>query len=1275
MKSIFFGINIFILYVFLYSIKLISSIEFNYPSAISLNNGNIFIIEKMGIFIYDEQLKNIIYEYPFTEESEQINTLDKLSNIIIKKSNNYIICLINLKIYFFNETGELLLQENYALITDECYHLSLTSIPLEDDNYFYYTVGYYTYSTENKAYIFHLLYYKIDLIENKNNYINSLDFDIFISSFWGTSHDFLNQGLDCQYMSEFDYNSVNQLVCFVIIKRSNKPALSQIFFDVDKSEISKSNDYYYGYVESLNEVKKLQSITNNNRDNSLICLLFTDESLNCYLYEYEDKGYFYETIKLNFKCRNELYGMKLNYLERYQKISLSCVDDISTVQANFFNDQFESVSSYKQFSDCQSIYGHSIIYSNSKLNVISDVICDNVTRVYEPLDGALSPIIEIIEIMEPTDDSEISEEEEKNENELVEEKEEEEQCPLEKCKKCNQESIDQNLCISCNEQKNYFYINYNPSKEKEKYIDCIQESSKPDRYYFNINKKSFDPCFETCSSCDRGGNYLIQNCKTCDGINYIKNPEDSSSSNCLKKCEYFYYMSFNQYSCTDKPYCPDEYNLIIKEKSKCTNDCLNTLNYNYRYNGQCFNKCPENTEDIDHNFFCKDKNNQCALTKDDMNYLDEDLSDNVIDKLVKKYEQEFSYTNNHVSMYENSEASIMIYVNSYCIKGYLLGLLNIDLGECYSKMLEENSGEKLIIVVINRKAQKDGKNSIEFRIYSASKKEYLNTDELCKEDRITLEQIFPGTELIFHNAFLDIGMDLFDLSSPIYTDICYQYKSSKDIALRDRVSIYYPNIKLCEDGCDLKGINLTTNSSICECFLSQTKREENLKNKVLEQAQLGALQQVISNSNIYVLKCIKLLFNINIFKRCYGAFILLGFILIEIICAIFYFLKNIISINKYVFAITNKYINNISAQLQNSRDNNKIFKKPELIIYDNNTYKNNNPPPKTKLIAKKSENNKNPNKKLILRKQLRTIKKTTINKNINIVINNNHNENIENNRKKSVYKYQNLEDSTNLSGKQLNSFKSSTPDNYNSIFSNVNDNIDININEYLETQLDNMDYEEALRKEHRKFCECFSEKLKNEQIIINTFFLYEPIKPRAIKVVIFILDINLYFFVNGLFYDEDYISKVYHLRKDTFSTKAERFLANLIFTALAGIIFNFIIEFIFIGEIKIKRILKYEKDNIFNLKCEITKILKSIKKRYIIFLILTIIISFFTFIHIACFNIVYRHIMMEWIIFSLIIISIIQVATFLFCLFQTELRVISIKCKSEKLFKLSQVKL
>ena len=169
------------------------------------------------------------------------------------------------------------------------------------------------------------------------------------------------------------------------------------------------------------------------------------------------------------------------------------------------------------------------------------------------------------------------------------------------------------------------------------------------------------------------------------------------------------------------------------------------------------------------------------------------------------------------------------------------------------------------------------------------------------------------------------------------------------------------------------------------------------------------------------------------------------------------------------------------------------------------------------------------------------------------------------------------------------------------------------------------------------------------------------------------MQIKLYFFVNGSFYDEEYISKIYHLEKDTFFTMADRFIDNLIYAALVGIIVNYIVEFFFIEEQKIKKILKMEKDNIFKLKYAMIKILKSIKTRYIIFIIISFIISLVAILHIICFNIVYYHTMKEWIIFSLIIILSIQFLTFLLCFLKICLRFISFKFKSERLFKLSQV--
>ena len=111
--------------------------------------------------------------------------------------------------------------------------------------------------------------------------------------------------------------------------------------------------------------------------------------------------------------------MKLTYLINAQKIVLSCLDPYSTVKANFFNDNLNSLDSYQQFTQCSSIYGHSIILYNSDYYVISDVICGNYKRCYEPLIGELGPIlIDTTQNLVP-----IVEEEEKEEK--IEEEEEE----------------------------------------------------------------------------------------------------------------------------------------------------------------------------------------------------------------------------------------------------------------------------------------------------------------------------------------------------------------------------------------------------------------------------------------------------------------------------------------------------------------------------------------------------------------------------------------------------------------------------------------------------------------------------------------------------------------------------------------------------------------------------------------------------------------------------------------------------------------------------------
>ena len=114
------------------------------------------------------------------------------------------------------------------------------------------------------------------------------------------------------------------------------------------------------------------------------------------------------------------------------------------------------------------------------------------------------------------------------------------------------------------------------------------------------------------------------------------------------------------------------------------------------------------------------------------------------------------------------------------------------------------------------------------------------------------------------------------------------------------------------------------------------------------------------------------------------------------------------------------------------------------------------------------------------------------------------------------------------------------------------------------TSLDDMEFDDAIIKDKRNFYEYFIEALKEKQIIANTFIASDPLKTRTMKIMLFILNILLYFVVNGLFYSEDYISEVYNLEgEEGFFDFFPRSINRFFYTSLVSIIDTFIADFFF----------------------------------------------------------------------------------------------------------------
>ena len=1308
---------------------------FIYPYSITLANGNIFIIHKLGIEIYDSFISNLIKTVLIFSDEEKISTKEDYAKVTLRLAENYIISIINDYVYIFDSEGNFLFKSLNKIIDDqEIEYYSLVFHKIKD-NLLYYSIQFF----DNNNYL-NLIYYNYNPVLNSSTVLSTKISSKF-KDYYTNDYDFINKGLSCEYIYSSHYSDY-LITCFFVCNYRGEPYLSVDFYWIN------SNDGITDYENYSNDRYKVTNATiiktgiNYHRNLTLVCFYDkSNDTTTCLKYNISSK-----TFCCNFSfesCRNKIYALKINYIPDKKQIIFSSLIYERGIYAYIYDNNLNPIynSSLIQLTACEVIYGHSIIYLNNTENyyILSDAKCNNTRYILtELMNDKLEEKAKINTNKEKEEEEEKTGEEEKGEEEKGEEEkgeedeeeenqeeerqeeekevyemekmEEEEKekeiekeeykcIQMEKCKLCGKDSLLYDLCIECNNNKNYFPITKSLSQYilsgNKKYIDCFNEKTKPTNFYLNINENYYEPCYEKCATCEYGGDGNEHNCTSCEN-NYVFNPDFKDSKNCVQKCKYFYYYNkYGEYKCTPKYQCPEEYNIFIKEKKKCTNDCRKEDIYKFYYNGECLKECKNYTKD-NNDFYCRDTNlEKCFLTQSDSFILTENITEDEIEKLALKYVKEFNYTKNHVSIYKNKLFSIAIYKNGYCISNLNISIQEIDFGECYKKLQDTYKiNDNLVIAIINKIINGLSYSKIlSYSMFEPYYGEVLLDDDICKNDKIIVkenllnkldENIINITSLLFLTGQ---NIDVFNISSRFYNDICFHFDPplNKDITLKDRIALYYPNITICENDCIIKDINLTTLQATCECNLNNIKNtkifgddvnkliEDNFLSKNLfYQNSIGEIENIINNINIQVIKCYKDIFIYKYFIANAGGFIILSLLIIEIFITIIFFRNSINKIKRYIFDITNSYHFYLSSY--NPNKNISSCKIGEEI-------KSKSGPPRKKKSLKNISIlhlEKIEDIKIKKKKRKKSINMIKLSDNSIKLSNSNGNEmklnsknilmNISNNNNK------NNNFSSNQSSNSIDILKLSENRNiYKNLFLNPKDNLNINIEEYLKTDIDDMDYEDSNKKDKRKFCEYFIYKLKLKQILLNTFCVKDPLRPLPIKLLLLVLEIDLYFFINGLFFNEDYISEVFHTKDDeTLFEFAQRIIDNCLYTTLTGVIISYIIDFFFIEEKKLKGILKREKNNLIILNYEITRLIKNMQKRYLFFVIISLLIICFTWYYVSCFNNIYPFVKIEWIETSIIIIIIMQLLPIFICLFETIIRFISFKCKSEKMYKISR---
>ena len=214
-----------------------------------------------------------------------------------------------------------------------------------------------------------------------------------------------------------------------------------------------------------------------------------------------------------------------------------------------------------------------------------------------------------------------------------------------------------------------------------------------------------------------------------------------------------------------------------------------------------------------------------------------------------------------------------------------------------------------------------------------------------------------------------------------------------------------------------------------------------------------------------------------------------------------------------------------------------------------------------------------------------------------------------------------------------------------------------------------MNYEKAIIYDKRSYLKLYWSSLLGSQIILNTFCTDNNLNLFIIKLSFFIFIFELNFFLNALFYTDEYISNAYYnkgildfisgLPKSIYS-----FIATLFLTNLLKLLSN--------SKNELKKIIKNnskDKDylDLINIK------LKKLKIKLTIYFILVIVLSLLFLYYTSAFCAVYKYSQKYWLYGCLESFAMDISIAFITCLLIAFLRFIAIKKKKKYFFTMSKI--
>jgi len=728
-------------------------------------------------------------------------------------------------------------------------------------------------------------------------------------------------------------------------------------------------------------------------------------------------------------------------------------------------------------------------------------------------------------------------------------------------------------------------------------------------------------------------------------------------------------------------YCSDDWKAhqkkIVWENKTCVANCTN---FKYKNNNMCYSTCPEGAD------FCKPEttyviNNNILTTNKEENIEtelnlgenNEEIYHTVVKDKVQNYEvskgeeifveakKDFFY---HITTSENEK-------DFTSVKNKTNQFSKIDLGECENILKEHyniNKTVSLIIMKFEKKTNVSTERSLQYEVYDPFNKTKLNLS-IC--DNTTIDIYVPielSNELQnLYNELQNQGYDLFDEKSDFYQDICTPFKSPNgtDVLLSDRYNYYFNNNEtLCQSNCKFSEYSMETQYLKCECDTSnsQINTDEESVQKFKPKIIYESFYDILKFSNYKVLKCAKLSFNLNNVMKNKGSIIAIIYFTLYLLVFIIYCVKGI---NQLKLDLAKKILNRprkSNNDLEN--DNNiEITKKIDKILSSSGDIQKNNED--VQIMNKTSHNHSLKKSKIHHTCNFPPKKKSSLSS-----------------KKKSLKhknsKVQILENKSNdkkrlMSHKLSSSFKISEINNENINKEKILFNseiIQVTQEEKMDNfELNNLEYDLALKLDKREFLEIYWSILKREHMIFFTFFVRDDYNIVYIKFSRFIFLVCTDMALNVFFFSDETMHKMFlDYGKYNFIQQIPQIIYSTIVSQLIEVFLCFL-------SLTDKHF--YEIKNLSNSsKYMMFKIIKYIKIKVAIFYIFTFIMFIFYWYAITCFCSVYENTQIAFIKDSISSFALGLLYPFVLYLMPASLRIIALrasKIRCSFLYSLSDI--